>query len=89
MVGQPYVTSIPVLVPGAVSIKRLKATLNGNRVNLAWPAPATGFALQQAGSAGGAAAWSDVPEMPAVANDWNSVAVPADAPAGFFRLRLK
>ncbi len=47
MVGQPYVTSIPVLVPGAVSIKRLKTSLSGNQLTIAWPVPSTGFALQQ------------------------------------------
>src|SRR5207245_966872 len=37
MVGQPYVTSIPVLVPGAVSIKKLAVSFNAAHISLTWP----------------------------------------------------
>jgi gluconolactonase len=89
MVGQPYVSSIPVLVPGAVAIKRLKASLNGNEINIAWPAPSTGFTLQQSNSVGDSAFWNDVSDTPTTTNEWNAVTITTASSAKFFRLRLK
>jgi hypothetical protein len=69
IVGQPYVTSIPVLVAGAVSIKKLSVSLDGGQMELAWPAPSTGFILEETGALGEAASWTEVVESPEVVNE--------------------
>lgn len=68
IVGQPYVSSIPVLVPGAISIKRLKAAMNGSQIKIAWPAPSTGFTLQQSDKAGDLTTWTNVSETITISN---------------------
>jgi hypothetical protein len=89
IVEQPYVTSIPVLVPGAVSIKRLAVSRQASQIRLVWPAPSTGFTLQQSQGLGTAADWSDVTESPGIVDDSNTVNVEAAEPATFFRLQAK
>ncbi len=89
MVGQPYVTSIPVLVPGAASIRRLKASLKGDQIKISWPAPSTGFAMQRADSAGPGAVWTDLPQAAETIDDWKEVALPTASSTAFFRLLLK
>jgi gluconolactonase len=89
IVGQPYVTSIPVLVPGAVSIKRLAVSRQASQIRLVWPAPSTGFTLQQSQGLGTAADWADVAESPGIVDDSNTVNVEATEPATFFRLQAK
>jgi DNA-binding beta-propeller fold protein YncE len=89
MVGQPYVTSIPVRVPGAVANKKLAVTVGGNQINVAWPAPSTGFKLQASGSLGGTTDWRDVDEVPAIIDESNTLSVKAADAARFFRLQLK
>ncbi len=88
MVGQPYVCSFPVLVAGAVSIRKLHVGANGNNFNVSWPAPSTGFELQASDSLGAAASWTDVSDLPQVTNGLNQLALPATNAAQFFRLRL-
>jgi hypothetical protein len=75
MVGQPYVSSFPVLVAGAVSIKKLTMRPEGSQVNVSWPAPSTGFSLQLSDTLGAAAAWSDVADPPLVTNGLNQVSL--------------
>jgi gluconolactonase len=89
IVGQPYVSSIPVLVPGAVSIKRLAVSYNGTRLSLGWPAPSTGFTLQASDALGSAANWTDVAQSPGIINDSNTVNIEPTTSVSFFRLRLK
>lgn len=88
MVGQPYVTSIPVLVAGVPSIKRLLLSLDGNQVSIAWPAPSTGFALQETAALGDSTDWTDVSQSPVVTNASNVVSLEPTDPTKFFRLRL-
>jgi hypothetical protein len=88
-VGQPYVTSIPVLVPDAVAIKKLAVSLKRNQIRLAWPAPSTGFTLQKAQALGDGADWTDVAESPEILNESNTVNIDATDSAKFFRLLLK
>lgn len=88
MVGQPYVSSFPVLVDGAVSIKKLTARSDGNQMNVSWFAPSTGFVLQASDSLGDTAAWSDVADLPLVTNGLNQVSLDPTNAAKFFRLRL-
>lgn len=89
IVGQPYVSSIPVLVAGAVSIKKLEVSLSGGHINLAWPAPSTGFVLQEAEGFGETANWADVAGFPALIDDFNILNMETKGAAEFFRLRLK
>ena len=87
-VGQPNVCSFPVLVAGAVSIKRLNVRPDGNRVNVSWPAPSTGYGLQTSETLGATASWSDVADPPLVTNGLNQVSMDPTNAAEFFRLRL-
>jgi gluconolactonase len=89
IVGQPYVTSIPVLVPGAVAIRRLTVSRQGGQIRLAWPAPSTGFTLQQAQMVRDGADWTDLPESPEIVDESNTIKVDATNSANFFRLRMK
>jgi gluconolactonase len=88
MVGQPYVTSIPVLVAGAVSVRRLASSFDGTQMSISWPAPSTGYVLQESGMFGGAPAWTNVDQLPAIADGSNLVNMEATNAAKFFRLRL-
>jgi gluconolactonase len=88
MVGQPYVFSFPVLVPGAVSIRKLAAGSDGTNFNVSWPAPSTGFQLQASDFLGGEAGWANVTNPPQVTNGLNQVGLPATNAANFFRLFL-
>ena len=87
MTGQPTVTSIPVLVAGTPSIKNLQSAFNGSQMNLAWPAPSTGFTLQQTDQLA-PTGWSDFPDTPSVSNGLNQVSVETTNATMFFRLRL-
>ena len=87
-VGQPNVCSFPVLVAGAVSINKLTARADGNDFSISWPAPSTGFQLQTSDSLGAQAAWTNVTDLPQVANGLNQMSLPATNAAKFFRLRL-
>jgi len=88
MVGQPYVTSIPVRVPGAVSMRKLAFSKTGSNLKLSWPAPSTGFALYESEVLGSGNIWSNVPVSPAPTNGVNEVTVIATNPQRFYRLRL-
>ncbi len=87
-VGQPNVCSFPVLVAGAVSIRKLAARTVGNNFYLTWPAPSTGFELQASDSLGAQAAWTYVANSPQVTNGLNQLGLPATNAAKFFRLLL-
>ena len=87
-VGQPNVCSFPVLVSGAVSIRKLAAAANGNNLCISWPAPSTGFKLQTSDSLGAEAAWTDVTNSPQVTNGLNQLGLSATNAAEFYRLRL-
>jgi gluconolactonase len=88
MVGQPNVCSFPVLVAGAVSIRKLAACNNGGRFLVSWPAPSTGFNLQTSDSLGTQAAWTNVTDLPQVTNGLNQLGLSATNSAKYFRLRL-
>lgn len=87
MTGQPVVTSIPVRVAGMPSLKRLQSNFNGGPLNLSWPAPSTGFALQEADQLD-SADWTNSTATPSVTNGLNQVSVDPTNAAKFFRLRL-
>ena len=87
MVGQPLVTSIPVLVAGTPSLKKLRATLNGHQMILSWPAPSTGFALQETEQLT-PPAWTASPLPTTITNNQMTVSVEPTNASKFFRLRL-
>jgi len=89
MVGQPYVSSIPVRVAGAVAIKRLAVSRDGNKLNISWPAPSTGFTLQQSDALGETAAWEEWAGTLTITDDSNAVGANATSATKFFRLRLQ
>ena len=88
IVGQPTVCSFPVLVAGAVSIRKLAACNNGDRFLVSWPAPSTGFNLQTSDLLGIQAAWTNVTDLPQITNGLNQLGLSATNPAKYFRLRL-
>ncbi len=88
IVGKPLVTSIPVLVAGAPSMKRLQSTFSAGQLNLSWPAPSTGFALQEAEQPTSPGVWTNSPLAVITTNNRQTVNVDATNTAKFFRLRL-
>ena len=58
MTAAPNVCSFPVLVAGAVSIKRLNVSAAGTNLCVSWPSPSTGFGLQKSDSLGNGADWT-------------------------------
>ena len=88
MVGQPLVTSIPVLVAGIPSLKKLQYTSQGGQLILSWPAPSTGFALQESEQLVPANSWSASSLTVTTTNNQQTVTVDATNAAKFFRLKL-
>ena len=87
-VGNPNVCSFPVLVAGAVSIRKLTACANQNNLYVSWPAPSTGFQLQSSEALDAQAVWTNVPDSPQVTNGLNLLSWSATNAPKFFRLRL-
>lgn len=88
MTGQPLVTSMPVLVAGAPSLKKLQATYNSGQLNLSWPVPSTGFALQESAQLTPTNSWINSSLLIITTNSQKTVNVEATNTAKFFRLRL-
>jgi gluconolactonase len=88
MTGQPVVTSLPVLVAGTPAIKTLKINSDAGNVSLSWPAPSTGFVLQESDALEAPDSWTASFLTPMPANGTNSVSIDATNNARFFRLRL-
>lgn len=87
-VGQPYVSSFPVLVAGAVSIRKLTVCAEGDHLGVSWPAPSTGFGVQTSDALGDGAVWSTPTESLQVTNGLNQMEVFPTNAARFYRLRL-
>lgn len=87
MTGQPVVTSMLVRVAGAPALKKLQHSFNGNQLKLTWPAPSTGFALQETEPLP-AASWTNSSATLTIGNGLNQVSLNSTSPAKFFRLRL-
>jgi gluconolactonase len=88
MVGQPIVTSLPVLVAGMPSMKKLQASFSGSQLKLSWPAPSTGFALQEADQLIPPINWSASTLPITATNAQNVVSLDPTNSAKLFRLRL-
>ena len=87
MTGQPIVTSMALRVAGAPALKTLQHSFNGNELKLTWPAPSTGFALEETGQLT-PVNWTNSTATPSVSNGLNQVSVAPTNTASFFRLRL-
>jgi len=88
IVGQPLVTSIPVRVAGVPAVKRLQSSVEGDQLQLYWPAPSTGFALEESEQLEPPDSWTNAGAIPFVTNSLNLVTVEMTNGARFFRLRL-
>jgi hypothetical protein len=88
MTAAPNVCSFPVLVAGAVSIKRLNFRAAGTNLCVSWPSPSSGFGLQTSDSLGSGAVWTTVTDTVQVTNGLNQVSVFPTNAAKFFRLLL-
>ena len=88
MTGQPLVTSIPVLVAGIPSLKKLQSTFQSGQLILSWPAPSTGFALQASVQLTVSNSWSNSPLAVIITNNQKTVNVVTTNSSGFFRLQL-
>jgi gluconolactonase len=87
MTGEPVVTSFPVLVAGIPSVKKLQYSINGSQLKLSWPAPSTGFALQETDQLA-PGNWTNSTSTPTVSNGLNQISLSTSNTAKFFRLRL-
>lgn len=88
MTGQPVVTSMPVLVAGMPSVKKLSYEQNGGALKLSWPWPSTGFALQETGQPETPSTWTNS-TLPRITNNARyEVESPLSNEADFFRLKL-
>ena len=88
MTGQPLVASIPVMVAGTPSLKKLKSTFSDGQLHLSWPAPSSGFALQESAQLNPPSVWSNSPLAAIITNGQKVVNVQPTNAAKFFRLRL-
>ena len=88
MTGQPLVTSMPVLVAGTPALKKLQSTFTDGQMTLSWPAPSTGFALQETEQLNPPGSWTNSPLAVITNNSQKTVSVDATNAAKFFRLRL-
>jgi gluconolactonase len=88
MVGQPVVTSLPVRVSGPQALKKLQCTFDGTSLNLFWPAPSTGFVLEENEQPEISAGWMTSVLSPVVTNGLNWVSVDPTNGAMFYRLHL-
>src|SRR5204863_4058180 len=86
--GQPLVTSIPLRVAGTPAIKSLQYSFNGSQLILSWPAPSTGFVLQQTDQLDPPASWTNSDLVPITNNSQKQVSVDVTNAANFFRLQL-
>jgi hypothetical protein len=88
MTGQPLVTSLPVLVAGTPALKTLKSKLTGEELILSWPAPSTGFGLQETSEPAQSASWTNSSLPVITTNDEKKASVAPTNRTQFFRLRL-
>jgi gluconolactonase len=88
MTAAPNVCSFPVLIAGAVSLKKLNVSAAGTNLCVSWPSPSTGFGLQQSDSLGNGANWTGVTDTLQVTNGLNQLSVFPTNAARFFRLLL-
>ncbi len=88
MVGQPLVTSIPVLIPGPPAAKKLQPSYRNGQLTLSWPAPSTGFVLQRTSGLNAPSSWSNSTLPISITNSQKSVSLDPTNSAGFFRLHL-
>jgi gluconolactonase len=87
MTGQPVVASFPVLVAGTPSLKTIAISQTGSQMILNWPAPSTGFALQESPELF-PANWTNSNFTPTITNNQNQVSIEMTNASGFFRLKL-
>jgi hypothetical protein len=87
MTGQPLVTSLPVKVAGIPSTKKLDYSFADGELSLGWPAPSTGFVLEESSDLA-SGAWSDSAAPVVVSNGINTVTVSTTNSARQFRLKL-
>ena len=88
MTAAPNVCSFPVLVTGAVAVKKLNVSAAGTNLCVSWPSPSSGFGLQNSGSLGNGAVWTNVTNTLQVTNGLNQLNVFPTNAANFFRLLL-
>lgn len=69
-------------------VPELRIAKSGDSVVLSWPAGATGFRLQQTGTLGSGAQWTDVSATPVTSDDRLQVVIPATTKETFYRLSL-
>jgi hypothetical protein len=66
---------------------QLRIARTGEKIIVAWPAPSTGFELQEASSLLAPVSWNPVLEAPVIMGGEKLVTVPAAGAARFYRLQ--
>jgi len=74
-----------VQTPGAPTLRVFRTTTN--TVVVAWPAPSTGFSLQQNPFANNSGTWAGVTNVPVVVGSENQVTLTSPTGNRFFRLK--
>lgn len=90
--GQPHLMSIPVLVPGAVSLRagktvKLRHEVVSGKLVIAWPVSGGEYVLQETDDLGSVESWANSERIPSVNGDENQVEIEPSENAKFFRLR--
>jgi hypothetical protein len=75
-------------VAGTPSLKKLQSTFDGSQLKLSWPAPSTGFALQETDQLTPPITWTASPLLITATNGQNVVDVAPTNTTKFFRLKL-
>jgi gluconolactonase len=86
MTGQPLVTSVPVLVRGIPSVKKLEHVFEDNTLKITWPAPSTGFQLEHTTELNPSSTWTNI--APTTTNNQNQITIIPTNDVGFYRLNL-
>ena len=89
MTGQPLVTSMPVLVAGTQALKKLEIKNQSGQLVLSWPAPSTGWSLQETTQFETPGSWINSSLQVVITNNQNTANMTTTASSKkFFRLRL-
>ena len=89
MTGQPLVTSMPVLVAGTQALKKLEIKDQAGQLMLSWPAPSTGWSLQETTQLETPGSWINSSLPVVITNNQNTANMTTTASSKkFFRLRL-
>jgi hypothetical protein len=87
LVGNTMAVANLTFVAGEGGVPRLAVSYSDDYVNVSWPAPSTGFILEQSANLSNPAGWTAVTQTPAVVNGRNTVVVTPGPGLKAYRLK--